>query len=66
MKTIVRILITLFLTALAYECMVLAFHLLNEPSDRSLYTGFAILALLALFLPFLLWRLWRKRNDNVW
>jgi hypothetical protein len=40
--------------------MVEAFHLLNEPSDRAVFTGMAILVLLVVFSPVVLWRLWRK------
>ena len=64
MKTIVRILLSLFILILGYECMVAAFHLLNEPSDRAVYKGMAILALLCTFLPLLLWQLWRKNRVN--
>jgi hypothetical protein len=48
-----------------YECMVEAFHLLNEPNDRAVYTGMAILAMLFLLVPIALWRLWRKIHVNV-
>ncbi len=58
-----RILVTLVLLFLGYEGMVSAFHQLNEPSDRSVYAGTALLALLSLLVPCLLWLLWRKRND---
>jgi hypothetical protein len=44
--------------------MVKAFHLLNEPSDRAVYVGMAILALLCILLPAVLWQLWRKRRVN--
>ena len=64
MKTIVRILFSLSILIIGYECMVAAFHLLNEPSDRAVYKGMAILALLCIFLPLLLWQLWRKSRGN--
>jgi hypothetical protein len=48
-----------------YECMVEAFRLLNEPSDRAVYQGLAILALLFLLIPVALYRLWRSRYVNV-
>jgi hypothetical protein len=44
--------------------MVEAFHMLNEPSDRAVYTGMAVLALLCILLPLVLWQLWRKRYVN--
>jgi divalent metal cation (Fe/Co/Zn/Cd) transporter len=63
-KTIVRILLSLFILIIGYECMVEAFHMLNEPSDRAVYMGMAILALLCIFLPLALWQVWRRRRVN--
>ena len=40
--------------------MVEAFHLLNQPSDRAVYAGMAIVALLVVLVPASLFRLWRK------
>jgi len=59
-KTIIQILLSSFVLILGYECMVEAFHLLNEPSDRAVFTGMAILVLLCIFSPVVLWRLWRR------
>jgi hypothetical protein len=42
--------------------MVDAFHLLNEPSDRAVYAGIAILALIGTLVPFVLWQLWRRKH----
>ncbi len=64
MKTIVKILLSLFSLIIGYECMVEAFHMLNEPSDRAVYMGMAILVLLCILLPTVLWQLWRKRRVN--
>ena len=64
MKTIFRVLLSLFSLIVGYECMVEAFHMLNEPSDRAVYTGMAVLALLCILLPLVLWQLWRKRHVN--
>jgi len=33
---------------------------LNQPSDRAVYAGMAMLVLLAVILPVVLWRLWRR------
>jgi hypothetical protein len=63
-KTIVKILLSLFSLIIGYECMVEAFHMLNEPSDRAVYMGMAILVLLCILLPTVLWQLWRKRRVN--
>jgi hypothetical protein len=61
-KTTFRILISLFILIVGYECMVEAFHLLNEPSDRAVYQGMAILGLLCVLLPLVMWQLWRRRR----
>jgi hypothetical protein len=63
-KTILQILLSLFVLIVGYECMVDAFHLLNEPSDRAVYKGMAILALLFIFLPLVLLKLWRRSYVN--
>jgi hypothetical protein len=63
-KTIIQILVSIFVLIIGYECMVEAFHMLNEPSDRAVYMGMAILALLCILLPTVLWQLWRKRRVN--
>jgi hypothetical protein len=63
-KTIVRILLSLFNLIIGYDCMVEAFHLLNEPSDRAVYKGMAILASLCIFQPLVLWQLWRSSRVN--
>ena len=60
MKVLVSILISSLVLILGYEGMVSAFHLLNEPSDRAVYAGTAMLVLLIVFLPVVLWRLWRR------
>lgn len=65
MNTIFRILITIVVVFAGYECMVKAFHLLNEPSDRAVYEGIAILAMLFLLVPAALWHLWRNNHVNV-
>jgi hypothetical protein len=59
-KTIFQILLSSFVLILGYELMVEAFHLLNEASDRAVFTGMAILVLLCVFSPVVLWRLWRR------
>jgi len=65
MKTILRILLSLFLLILGYECMVDAFHLLNEPSDRAVHAGMAMLVLLCFGLPVVLRYLWRFGHDHL-
>jgi hypothetical protein len=58
-KTIFQILLSSFVLILGYELMVEVFHPLNEPSDRAVFTGMAVLVLLCIFSPVVLWRLWR-------
>jgi hypothetical protein len=58
--TLLKILATIFVLLLGYECMVYAFHLLNRPSDAAVYEGTACLAGLFLVLPLTIWRFWRR------
>jgi len=58
--TLLKILATIFVLLLGYECMVYAFHLLNRPSDAAVYEGTAGLAGLFLVLPLTIWRFWRR------
>jgi hypothetical protein len=60
MKTIFRVLLSLLILIVGYEWMVAAFDRLNQPSDRAVYIGVAMLALLGVSLPVGLWRLWGK------
>jgi hypothetical protein len=59
-KKIFQILLSSLVLIIGYECMVEAFHLLNEPSDRAVFTGMAILVLLVVLTPVVLWSLWRR------
>ena len=60
MNLLLKILLTILLLLLGYECMAYALQLLNRPSDSAVYEGTACLVLLILFLPFALWRFWRS------
>lgn len=62
MNFLLKLLLTIFVLLLGYECMVFAFHLLNRPSDSAVYEGTACLVVLLLFLPFALWRFWRRSS----
>jgi hypothetical protein len=66
LKTILQALLSLFVLFLGYECMVEAFHMLNQPSDRAVYMGTAILAALCILVPIVLWQLWRKKHGHLW
>jgi hypothetical protein len=50
-KTTLRAVLSLLILIVGYECMVEAFHMLNQPSDRAMYMGMAILGLLCLLVP---------------
>ena len=43
-----NIFLTLLLTVLSYKLMVVAFSLMNKPSDAALYGGVALLVLTAI------------------
>jgi hypothetical protein len=63
-KTTFRVVLSLFILMVGYECMVEAFHMLNEPSDRAVYQGMALLGLLCVLVPLALWQVWRRRRVN--
>jgi len=63
-KTTFRVVLSIFILSVGYECMVEAFHMLNEPSDRAVYVGMAILGLLCVLVPLGLWQIWRRRRVN--
>lgn len=63
-KILFRILLSSVILLLGYECMVEAFHLMNQPSDSAVYTGMAILALLLVLVPVVSWQVWRKKHDH--
>jgi hypothetical protein len=56
-----QVFLSLFIFFVGYECMVVAFHLLNAPSDLAVYEGTGLLALLGLLVPLSLVKLWRYR-----
>jgi hypothetical protein len=45
-----------------YALLLKSFRLMNLPSDRSLYSGLAIVAALLVLVPAALWTIWRKRT----
>lgn len=66
MKTTFRVVVSLLILFVGYESMVEAFHLLNQPSDRAVYVGTAMLVSLCVFVPMLLLLVWRKRRGTFW
>ena len=55
-----NIFLTLLLTVLSYKLMVVAFSLMNKPSDAALYGGVALLVLLAIGFITGVRLLWRR------
>jgi hypothetical protein len=53
--------LTLLLTVLAYKLMVIAFSLMNKPSDTALYGGEALLVFTAIGFLTMIRLLWRRR-----
>jgi len=63
--TTFRVVVSLLILFVGYEFMVEAFHMLNQPSDRAVYMGTAVLGLLCVFVPMLLVQIWRKRRGTI-
>ena len=53
-------LLTFLFTVLAYKSMVIAFSLMNKPSDRALYGGVALLLTTAVLFIASVRLLWRR------
>jgi hypothetical protein len=54
-----KLLFSLLVTLLLFECMVTAFHLLNLPSDRAVVEGSCLLLVMAVAGFFSYRKLWR-------
>jgi hypothetical protein len=54
--------LTLLFAVLAYKLMVIAFSLMNKPSDTALYGGEALLAFAVIGFLAMVRLLWRKRT----
>jgi hypothetical protein len=44
----------------AYGALIQAFHLMNQASDRSLYSGVALIFGLILLVPMVVREIWRR------
>jgi hypothetical protein len=55
-----RVVACLVVAVIAYLALLQAFHLLNQPSDRALYSGLAIIFGLLLLIPIIVREIWRK------
>lgn len=60
MRGYLRVMACLVAAVVAYLALLQAFHLLNQPSDRALYSGLAIIFGLLLLIPIIVREIWRK------
>lgn len=61
MKTLGRCVLTLAVVVAAYSLMLWGFRLMNLPSDRSLYSGLAVVLSLVVVVPVVVRAIWRRR-----
>jgi len=59
MRIHVRMVAMLAVGLVAYGVLILAFHLMNQPSDRGWYGGIAMILGLILLVPVILREIWR-------
>ncbi len=62
MKTLGRYASTPAVVLVAYALMLWGFRLMNLPSDRSLYSGLAVVLLLVVLVPVAARAIWRRRE----
>jgi len=62
MITLGKSVLTLLCVLAAYALMLKGFRLMNLPSDRSLYSGLAIVLGLVVALPVAMRAIWRRRT----
>jgi hypothetical protein len=60
MNTYGKCVLTSISLLLAYSAMIWGMGMMNQPSDRSLYAGLAIVLGLLALLPGVLWIIWRR------
>lgn len=60
MKWHLRAVALLVVGLAAYAVLIHAFHLMNEASDRSWYSGIAVIVGLLLFVPVFVREIWRR------
>jgi hypothetical protein len=61
MGRLIRLVFMLAVLLVAYGLLTEAFHLMNQPSDRALYGGIAMILGLILLVPMILSLIWRKQ-----
>jgi hypothetical protein len=62
MMTLGRCVLTFVCMLAAYAVLLKGFRLMNLPSDRSLYSGLALVLLIVVMVPAVLWTIWRRRT----
>ena len=62
MKTLGQCVLTLAVALGAYALMLWGFRLMNLPSDRSLYSGLAVVLALLVAVPVAVRAIWRRRT----
>lgn len=60
MRSHVRMVAVLAVALIAYGVLIRAFHLMNQPSDRSWYGGIALIFGLLLLVPVIVREICRK------
>lgn len=60
MRWHLRMVAVLAVGLIAYAALMQAFHLMNQASDRALYSGIAVILGLILFVPFVVREIWRR------
>ncbi len=60
MRWHLRMVAVLAVGLIAYAALMQAFHLMNQASDRALYSGIAVIFGLILFVPFVVREIWRR------
>ncbi len=60
MRFHLRMVACLALGLIAYVTLLQALHLLNQPSDRALFLGIALIFGLLLLIPIIVREIWRR------
>lgn len=60
MRWHLRLVAILAVAVVAYGLLIEAFHLLNAPSDRRVYSGIAVIFGLLLLTPAIVQAIWRR------
>ncbi len=60
MRNYLRLVAIVLVALVAYVVLIHAFHLMNEASDRALYSGIAEILAVVLFVPAIVRLIWRK------